>query len=95
MIEAKIKTTFEIKEETPETVVYQRVFKQRKGRSKKDIETILSHQPTATVHVLSMERYTKLKRIESELYKSVNEDNIKNQTKKTLLQRALASFLAI
>ena len=76
MAVTKIQPRFEIKEQTEESVVYQRVINP-KGRKPKEVERIVSDLPTATIHTITMEEYEKLKSIEARL---VNEFENKSST---------------
>lgn len=90
MAVTKIQPRFEIKEQTEESVVYQRVINP-KGRKPKEVEKIVNDLPTATIHTISMEEYEKLKNIEARL---VNE--FQNKERMTInFKRAFFSFFEL
>ena len=67
------KESFEIKEITAETVVYQRVL-DKKGKTIKKIKQIKKVEaslPTATIHTISLDEFEKLKNIEAKLIKEL------------------------
>lgn len=90
MAVTKIQPRFEIKEQTEESVVYQRIINP-KGRKPKEVEKIVNDLPTATIHTITMGEFKKLKNIEAKL---VNE--FENKEKQTIsFRRALFSFFEL
>lgn len=57
---------FEIKNQTEDRVIYQRLIK-AKGRSNKKIVKEVSKLPTATIHTFTLEEFQRLKEIERKL----------------------------
>lgn len=76
---------FEVKEKTDESIIFQRIIKQ-KGRSDKELRKIVDSLPTATMHTFSMEEYNRLKQIEQQIIeKFLSKESKKNSSLKDLI----------